>query len=128
MKKEKYVIEFEMGTVSPSVLWTYLSTSQGLENWFADRVNNIGKKFTFEWNKSVQTAEQVGSRMGVFIKFRWTEEEDKKIFFEFKLIQVELTGSTILEITDFAEPAETEESIALWNLQIDDLRHKLEIA
>ena len=109
MKKEKYTVEYEMGSVSPSVLWTYLSTSQGLENWFADKVNNTGKKFIFEWNKSEQIAEQVGIRMGSFVKFRWADEEDKKVFFEFKIQQVELTGSTILEITDFAEPEEKQE-------------------
>ena len=128
MKKEKFSVEYDMGSISPAVLWTYLSTSQGLENWFADQVNNTGKKFSFEWNKAVQYADQVGCRTGVFIKFRWDEEKVSKAYFEYRIHQIELTGNTILEVTDYAESDEKEGSIELWNLQIDDLKHKLGIA
>ncbi len=128
MKKEKFKVEYDMGTISPNVLWTYLSTSQGLENWFADKVNNIGKKFTFEWDKTTQCADQIGCRTGVFVKFRWEEESESKAYFEFRIHQIELTGNTILEINDFAEDDEKDEQTELWNLQVENLKHKLGLA
>ena len=64
----------------------------------------------------------------MFIKFRWDEEKESKSYFEFRIHQIELTGNTILEVTDYAESDEKEGSIELWNLQVDDLKHKLGIA
>ena len=127
MTKEKYNIEYNLNTISPSVLWNYLSSPQGLENWFADQVSLSGKKFTFFWNKTPQTAEQISCRTGVFVRYRWSEDQDSKQYFEFRIHQIELTGNTILEITDYAEPDEKDDSIDLWNTQVEYLKHKLGI-
>ncbi len=129
MTKEKFNIEYTLKSVSPSVLWTYIATAHGLANWFADDVKFKGKQFTFFWNKMPQDAEQVGCRTGVFIRFRWNEEEEdtKKTFFEFRIHQIELTGTTVLEVTDYALPDEREDSVELWNLQIDNLKRRLGI-
>ena len=37
-KKQKYTLEFEIKS-SPKILYNYLSTASGLEEWFADKVN-----------------------------------------------------------------------------------------
>ncbi|MDO5571210.1 MAG: START-like domain-containing protein [Bacteroidales bacterium] len=125
MSKEKINIEYTLLTVSPTVLWSYISTPSGLANWFADDVKISGKKFTFIWDKTSQSAEQIGCRTGVFIRFRWDDETDNRIYFEFRILQVELTGDTILEIIDFSEPDEKDETIELWNLQIESLKRKI---
>ena len=111
MNKEKYIIEYSLNNVSPSVLWTYVGTVNGLADWFADTVTADGKEYTFFWNKMPQTAHQIGYRSGVFIRFRWNV--------------IELTGDVILEITDYAYPDEKRDSIDLWNRQISSLRQRL---
>lgn len=127
MNKEKYSIEYTLRSVSPLVLWNYIGTAYGLAHWFADDVNVAGKKFTFSWNKMPQNADQIGCRSGVFIKFRWEEDEGTKYYFEFRIHQIELTGNTVLEVSDFTYPEEKADSIELWDLQIENLKRKLGI-
>ena len=100
----------------------YVGTVNGLADWFADTVTADGKEYTFFWNKMPQTAHQIGYRSGVFIRFRWDEEDvDTKSYFEFRINVIELTGDVILEITDYAYPDEKRDSIDLWNRQISSL-------
>ena len=127
MTKEKFNIEYSLKSVSPNVLWNYIGTASGLANWFADDVRLCGKKYTFFWNKMPQDADQIGCRTGVFIRFRWHEEDTVKTFFEFRIHQIELTGGTVLEVTDYAYPEELEDSVELWNTQIENLKRKLGI-
>ena len=75
MKKEKYTIEYSLNNISPSVLWTYIGTVNGLADWFADKVVADGKHFTFYWNKSPQEAIQTTFRAGSFIRFKWCDED-----------------------------------------------------
>lgn len=126
MNKEKYIIEYSLNNISPSMLWTYVGTVNGLADWFADNVVANGKEYTFYWNKSPQTAQQIGYRAGVFIRFRWEEEDpETKSYFEFRINVIELTGDVVLEITDYAYPEEKIDSIDLWNRQISSLKHRL---
>ena len=48
-------------------------------------------------------------------------------YFEFRINIEELTGDLALIITDFAEPEEKEDSIYLWDSQINDLKRVLGI-
>ena len=61
------------------------------------------------------------------IRYQWVDEEDKSAYFEFAIHTIELTGSTALEITDFAEPGEKTDSIDLWDSQVEDLKRTLGI-
>ena len=47
MKKEKFVVEYNLKSVSLPLLWTYIGTVNGLADWFADDVKSDGKIFTF---------------------------------------------------------------------------------
>lgn len=126
MKKEKYRIEYILNHVSHSCLWNLLSTGSGLEDWFADRVTierNI--YYTFYWNKEGQDARAVLIRPGCSIRFKWKDEPDPRAYFEFAICYMELTGSTSLEITDFAEPDEKSDAIDLWDSQVATLKRKL---
>ena len=61
------------------------------------------------------------------IRYRWTDEEDTNAYFEFQIFTHELTGSTSLQITDFAEANEKHDSIDLWDTQIETLKRTLGI-
>jgi uncharacterized protein YndB with AHSA1/START domain len=125
MKKEKFCIEYVFDNASKTSLWNHLTTPTGLSEWFADDVSIDGNIFTFTWNKFSEEAEQIAISPFSYTRFRWLDENDPKVFFEFRLQTNEITGGIVLEITDFAEEDEKEESITLWDSQIKILKRTL---
>ena len=103
MHEEKFVIDFDMKSVSASLIWTFISTPNGLAEWFADEVIKDGKKYTFYWNKASQCATLLAIRSGQYIRFRWDDSEIPKSYFEMRITNSDITGSRNLQITDFAE-------------------------
>ncbi|MDR0348672.1 MAG: SRPBCC domain-containing protein [Tannerella sp.] len=127
MNKEKFHIEYVFDKVSNRSLWNHLTTPTGLSSWFADRVSINNGTYTFSWNKMQEEAEIIAIKPEVSIRYRWMNEEDDRSYFEFIIHTIELTGSTSLEITDFAEPSEKTDAIALWDSQVEVLKRTLGI-
>ena len=125
MNKEKFVIEYELKSVSPALLWPYIGTKNGLADWFADDVQSDGKQFIFFWNKTSQEAHQIAVRTGLYIRFHWVDDEESRSYFELRITTSELTGATMLVVTDFAYPDEMADRRDLWDHQIETLRRKL---
>ena len=107
------------------MLWPYIGTKNGLSDWFADEVQSDGKLFTFFWNKTSQQAHQVVMRTGLYIRFHWLDDEESRSYFELRITTSELTGATMLAVTDFAYPDELDDSRDLWDHQVETLRRKL---
>jgi uncharacterized protein YndB with AHSA1/START domain len=123
----KYELEYTLNC-SPKVLFSRLSTPEGLCEWFADDVNVEGDIFTFIWNKSELKARLSALKENKFVRFEWLDADDEESgYFEFKINIEELSGSLALLITDFAEPEEKEDAISLWNSQIEDMKRALGI-
>ena len=123
----KYELEYTLNC-SQKVLFSRLSTPEGLSEWFADNVTVEGDLFTFYWNKSESKARLAALKENKFVRFEWTDRDDPESnFFEFRIIIDELTGELALLITDFAEPDEKEDAIYLWDTQISDLKRLLGI-
>jgi len=113
---------------SAKVLFSRLSTPEGLSEWFADNVNVEGDLFTFIWNNSESKARLSALKENKLVRFEWLNiEDEEENYFEFKLATDELTGDLALIISDFAEPDEKEDSIYLWNSQVLDLKRLLGI-
>ena len=122
--KSKIVMEYTINS-SPKVLYSRLSTPGGLAEWFADDVNLKGNVFTFIWDGVEQKAVVIQKKENKYIRFQWIDEADKNTYFEFRINVDELTGDVALVVTDFVEEDETEDSIELWNTQINELKHTL---
>jgi uncharacterized protein YndB with AHSA1/START domain len=120
-KKQPFTIERTFRS-SPTILYNFLTTPSGLVQWFADKVDLNGDIYTFDWNGDEQEAEILSFDEEEYIKLRWTDEEDDKAFFEYRIKRNEITGETILYITDFAPKDEIKESISLWDSQLNDLK------
>ncbi len=127
MKKQKFKLEFPLNTTSPNAVWNALSTAHGLKEWFADEVEENDSEFTFVWNKFPQTAEILHLKLYSHIRFQWDEDKGSEYFFEFKLLSSELSKSWTLYLTDFCEPSEKEDTILLWNQQIEKMKRNLGI-
>jgi hypothetical protein len=125
MKKEKYNIEYVFDRAGQHSLWEHISSMDGLEGWFADKVSVNGKIYTFTWETSSAKAEVVAISYNNFIRFHWLDDENPASFFEFRLHKNELTGGIVLEITDFAEEHEKDDAINVWETEIRSLRRIL---
>ena len=122
-KKQLYTLEYPV-RCSPSILYEFLSTSSGLQEWFADKVDDHEGVFSFSWNGTEETAEVVESEEDEFIRFHWSHAP-KDEYFEFKIEKSEVTNQTILVIKDFAEKKEIKDQSMLWDYQVKDLFHRL---
>jgi uncharacterized protein YndB with AHSA1/START domain len=122
----KYELEYTLNC-SPKVLFSRLSTPEGLSEWFADDVTIDGDLFTFRWGKSESKARLSAVKENKLVRFEWDDDSGDKEsnFFEFKIIVHDLTGDLALLITDFAEADEKEDAIYLWDAQINDLKRIL---
>ena len=121
MEPIKYKLEFGMKSTPVAILWDYISSENGLKQWFADNVKIKEKQYSFIWKGYCQEARMVGMRKGLAIKLQWLDAPDKT-YFEMRILTSEMTDNTVLQITDFAEEDELDESQDLWRSQIDALR------
>jgi len=125
--KIKYELEYTFNT-SPNILFSRLSTPEGLSEWFADNVNLRRDKYTFIWEGTEQEASVVQKKANKYIRFHWEddeEDENGEYYFEFRIHTDELTGDVALLITDFAEEDEKDDAIDLWDSQISELKHAI---
>ena len=128
MATQKFSIEYDMRSVPVALLWNYISTPNGLGQWFADSVSATGSEYTFTWSKQSESATVLSSRHSVAIRFRWHRDYDKpspKPYFEMRIAKNELTGETAIFITDFSPAEELADARELWNSQIETLRTRL---
>jgi uncharacterized protein YndB with AHSA1/START domain len=122
-KNIKYTLEFDIRS-SPVILFDFLSTPSGLAQWFADRVNVKTDSFIFYWEGTSRKANIVEQKELEFIRFHW-EDTPAEEYFEFRITATEITGDTVLLISDFGNPDERKEDYLLWDSQIHELKKRL---
>lgn len=123
MQKEKIRLEYMLKAGSANIVWNIISTPSGLETWFADKVENQDKIFTFRWGKTEsRQAEIMNYRTNSFIRFHWLDDENQKSYFEIRIVYNELTEDLMLEITDWAEPSEIDDLKDLWDSDIEKMK------
>ncbi len=122
-KKVKYTLEYPV-RCSPGILYGFLSTPSGLQEWFADKVDEEDNVFSFSWSGSAEEAEVMDSEENKFIRFHWVNSP-KDEYFELGIEKSEVTNNTILIVTDFADKKEIKDQSQLWETQVKDLFYRL---
>ncbi len=123
-KRVMYSLEYPIRS-SPTILYEFLSTAVGLQEWFADKVDQRDTTFFFTWNGSTDTAELIEAFENMYVRYRWEYYTDDE-FFEFRIEQSPVTNETILRISDFADDkSEIRDQERLWNSQVADLKHRI---
>lgn len=122
-KKILYSIEYPV-RCSPAILYDFLSNPSGLQEWFADLVDERDGIYSFTWNGAEEKAVLLEKEENKFIRFRW-DYMSKDEYFEFRIEKSEVTNQTILIIKDFAEKKEIKDQSQLWDYQIKELFHRL---
>ncbi len=123
LKKEKFEIEIPINA-SPALLFEFLSTSNGLQEWFADKVEDEGNDFTFIWGDSEDNATRLEMEENVSVKYQWDYQGPGE-YFEFYIERSPVTNETILKITDFADKLDLASQKQLWETQINELKHRI---
>lgn len=123
-KKRKYQIEYEIKS-SPRILYNYISTPNGLGEWFANDVNVREGIYTFKWEGSEAKAKLINKKENQSVRFKWIDDPEKDAYFEFEIVQDDITSDVALIVTDFATASEEKENRLLWNSQIQNLRHTI---
>jgi uncharacterized protein YndB with AHSA1/START domain len=122
-KKQLYTLEYPV-RCSPAILYEYLATPAGLQEWFADKVDEWENTYTFQWNGTIEKAEVLEKEENKFVKFKWVKSA-KEEYFEFRIEKTEITNQTVLVIKDFAEKSEIKDQSLLWEYQVKELFHRL---
>jgi uncharacterized protein YndB with AHSA1/START domain len=118
--KGKYQMEFII-RCPVTLLYDFISTPSGLQEWFADDVNLKNDMYSFNWDGQVQQAKLLNAKIDNYLRFRWIDKPEGT-YVEFRLLQDELTGEVSLVVTDFGD---SEDDIItnrrLWESQIQRL-------
>lgn len=122
-KSIAYTLEFSV-KCSPQILFEYLSTASGLQEWFADEVNIRGNEWIFVWSQSEERAEMIEKVPNESARFHWKDSAESE-YFEFKVKRSEVTRETVLIVTDFAPKDEIEDQSQLWDAQLQDLFNRI---
>ena len=122
-KKVQYTLEYPV-RCSPAILYEFLRSPSGLQEWFADEVNERDGIFTFNWNGTEDKAKLLDQEQDKFVRFQW-DQMAKDEFFELSINKSEVTNQTILVIKDFADKKDVKDQSQLWEYQVKDLFHRI---
>lgn len=123
--KVKYSVEFQVKS-SPRILYNHLCTPDGMEGWFADKVTLRDGDYVFHWGKAEQRARIISKKDNQMVRFKWiTEDHKDETYFQFDILQDDITGDIALIVTDFSSEDEKEQNTRLWSSQVHELMHSI---
>jgi hypothetical protein len=125
--KSVFTIEFFIN-VSPKILFPRLNNPGGLLEWFADEIWVKDDLYTFIWDGIANQAKLLHQKKNKYVRFQWLEDPEEQAYFEFKILQDDITGDVVLMVTDFAEEAEKTDATNLWKKQIGSLKKALGVS
>ncbi|MFN6945306.1 MAG: START-like domain-containing protein [Cytophagaceae bacterium] len=129
MEKTKFISEYELNA-STKMLFPYLSTASGLQEWFADHVEvDSDKGFYFTWDGVKHKARKVAQKTNQYIKFEFgdtrTPESKDCAYIEFFIDTNDLTQTSFLKVVDYSEVEDVKDLEELWNNLIQNLRERV---
>ncbi|MCE7056221.1 ATPase [Algoriphagus sp. AGSA1] len=118
MVKNKFVADYQINA-SKKIVFHYLSTASGLEEWFADEVKiNEDKNYVFNFDSEDHFARLASQRSNSHVKFEFYDpknpDETDNAFIEFKLEENELTQTLFLKVIDYSDGYDDDELVAIW--------------
>lgn len=126
MVKNKFVADYQINA-SKKIVFQYLSTASGLEEWFADEVRiNEDKNYIFNFDNEDHYSRLASIRTNSHVKFEFYDpagpESSDHSFIEFKLEENELTQTLFLKVIDYSDSYDEEELTAIWEGLIGRLK------
>jgi uncharacterized protein YndB with AHSA1/START domain len=129
MLKNQFVADYQLNA-SKKIVFTYLSTASGLEDWFADEVRiNEDKNYIFYFDGQDHYARLVIVKANLHVRWEFFDPKssmaESDSFIEFKLDETELTQSLFLKVIDQTNQYEADELEAIWDGMIAKLKETI---
>lgn len=118
--RKKVVFDYPIKS-APAVLYNFLTTPEGLSQWFAEHVDFFDKVYQFSWDGSAEEAILLDTIEDQMVKFKMEDNEENE-YLEFRIEKSEISNDTILFITEFLDDMDVEDQRIFWNTQIDRLK------
>jgi len=80
--------------------------------------------YTFVWDGAEEIATLVEDVEAERLRFKWEEAEEEEEYLEFRMSKSAITGTTILEITDYCDEDEVKDTSQLWTAQMKQLKQE----
>jgi len=130
---DAFVKEYELNTTA-RVLFPFLSTAPGLEDWFADKVITTEGLFKFEWDDTVHLAVIDTLKLNKSVRFCFLanpseaalvqERQQQFPFIEYNIVPGNFSQSVFLRVTDLTEASE-EDIEETWDFLISTLKERI---
>lgn len=126
MPVNQFVADYQLNA-SKKIVYAYLSTASGLQEWFADAVRiDEDKNFIFNFDQEDHFAKQTTLKANLHIRWDFFDPKSpangNESFIEFKLDETELTHSLFLKVIDQSDFYEMDELEAIWEGLIQKLK------
>ncbi|MEY3322243.1 MAG: hypothetical protein RLZZ417_1826 [Bacteroidota bacterium] len=121
MGRTKLQLEF-LFKASPNILYTFLTTPACIVRWFCDKAEVDEHQITYSWSGNEEVALILIDHEEEVLRLKWADSEYDQEYLEFKISESPVTGETILELTDFCDEGELNDSKQYWNQQIKNLQ------
>lgn len=126
MVKNKFVSDYQINA-SKKIVFHYLSSASGLEEWFADEVKiDEDKNYIFNFDNEDHFAKLSSLRLNTHVKFEFFDpknpSEADHSFIEFKLEENDLTQTLFLKVIDYSDVYDEDESVSIWDGLIGRLK------
>ncbi len=119
-KRINYKFEYTF-RAKAELLYTYISTPYNLAIWFADDAKINQDVFTFTWDGADERARVIKQILRKKIVFKWIDRP-KDEFLCFDIESDDVTGGTVMFISDFDEEDEVDEAKLMWDTAIEKLK------
>ena len=129
MSTNQFVANYQLNA-SKKIVYAYLSTASGLQEWFADTVRiNEDKNFIFNFDQEDHFAKQTTLKANLNIRWDFFDPKNpskgEESFIEFKLDEAELTHSLFLKVIDQSNFYSVDELDGIWDGLISKLKQTI---
>jgi uncharacterized protein YndB with AHSA1/START domain len=126
MYKDQFVADYQLNA-SKKIVYTYLSTASGLQEWFADKVRiDEDKNYIFNFDQEDHYAKQTIVKANLHVRWDFFDPKSSasqnESYIEFKLDEAELTQSLFLKVIDQSNFYSLDELEGIWDGLISQLK------
>jgi len=121
MVRTKLQMEF-LFKASPNILYTFLTTPACIVRWFCDKAEVDEHQITYSWSGNEEVALILADHEEEVLRLKWADSDYESEYLEFKISESPVTGETILDLTDFCDENELNDTKQYWNQQIKNLQ------
>lgn len=122
-KRRCYKIEYSF-KAKAELIYNYLSIPYNLATWFADDVQINQDLMIFTWEGSSERAKITKQILKKKVVFRWIDRPDEE-YLTFDIETDEVTGGTVLQISDYDDEDQIQEANLMWDTAIEKLKRTI---